>query len=78
LQKIVEKQQRGRKRKKLLNFQQSCEKLRSANSAGSARLAAGEARPAVRSTADSPQANAKRAFCTGIVKNQQGSDSELL
>jgi hypothetical protein len=41
-------------------------------------LAASEARPAVRSTADSPKANAKRAFWHGNVKNQQRSETEVL
>jgi hypothetical protein len=34
-------------------------------------LAAGKARPAARSAADSPQANAKRAFCSDPVINQE-------
>jgi hypothetical protein len=65
-------------RRAVLDLAQSREKSSGAEAERSARLAAGEARPAARSANDSPQANAKRAFCTGIVKVQLRSDSELL
>jgi hypothetical protein len=65
-------------RHELLNFHHSRDKPSTENFSRSARLAASFARPAALCAADSPSANAKRAFCHGIVKVQQDSAPELL
>jgi hypothetical protein len=55
-----------------MNFQQSREKSSGEKFSPAARLAAGKARPAAKPPLIRLRRIAKRAFCHGMVKNQQG------